>query len=360
MTELEATPQDNVATEEKTPTTQNNLDALRQQMSGEKPQESPKPTIEVVEEKVVVENTATEETPHPPATPSISDDDVLNYFKQQDKFKDIESIEDVYKQQEVAVEPQQQQYDAETQSYLDFHKDTNKGVNEYMKLKSLDVENMSDKEFAIYSLKAQTPTLSDSDAEFLYNNKYNKDADIEDEATVRMASIDLQTEVLKGKALVDSDINSINTPQENPQTQMQEEVAKANEAWNVGMDSAIDTYNKPSQMKLDDELTVEYSFNDKQKEIMGAFKDMNTVGKYFADEKGQFDYGRFTNLIADGLSANDKIEMAYKQGLEKGKLNNIQQHNGGNTPKGQEAPPSSNGSNAERLFAQLKAKGIRT
>ena len=339
-----------------------NADLIRQQMSGEQQ------TVETTEEVVVTPpqaETSTEnkeeevvETPTTETPQRVSDDDVFNYFKQQEQFKDISSIEDVYKQKEVA-QVEQPQYDSQTQDYLEFNKATNKGVDEYMKLKSLNVENMTDKEFAIYSLKKQAPHLSDSDADFLYNNKYNKDADIDDEATVRMASIDLQNEVLKGKALVDSDISLINTPQDNPQTQQNKAIEQANNDWNIGMDTAIDTFNKPVQVKLDDDITLDYSFNDNQKEVIGAFKDMNTVGQHFANDKGEFDYTKFTQLIADGVSAQEKISLAFKQGIEKGKLTTIQNRDGVGQ-KAQETPPSSNGTNAERLREQLRAKGIRT
>jgi len=296
-------------------------------------------------------NSQTTEVPY-----EVTEDDVLKFFIEKKGMSNVQSIEDLTKVEQPTL-------DEELQAIYEFKKTTNKGADDYFKLKQLDESQFTDEQFAKYALKAQAPHLSDSQINFLYENKYVKDADVEAEEVVQMAEIELANEVAKGKALISEAKNHIKTPLEDVRQTQQAEIDKANELWMSGVNNAVSQYTSPEKVVLDDEITIDYSYNEQQKEIMSSFSDLSTIGKHFANEQtGQFDHSKLVGVIAKGLSADEKVAIAYKQGIEKGKLVMINKQNNVVTPSkdgNQETPPTPAMTNAEAIKAQLKAQGRR-
>ena len=173
-----------------------NLSSVKKEEEPEKVEETPEVQEEtqevenkeeVVEEKPVEEKTEEPEQPNEPTK-----EDVINQYLT-DKYKiNLDSLEDVLTNNEKQDLPE------EVSKYLEYKKETKRGLDDYVKLQQ-DFDSVEDDALLKSYYKENNPGLDDSDIDFLINEKYAYSEDTDTESEIKKKSLEKKQELHKAR-----------------------------------------------------------------------------------------------------------------------------------------------------------------
>ncbi|MFH6944629.1 hypothetical protein [Flavobacterium sp. FlaQc-50] len=285
---------------------------------------------EVIEEVINTENLGGEGSSNPeevviPAevvTPELNDDLVTNYLKTRSGGKEFGSIDDLFVEKTVEVNPYKDILeDAEARSFLDFKKETGRGLQDYLKLQ----ENINDipvKNLAIAKAEHELGAgLSREDLVSYIEEKTGVDIDgLDDLTELEIRKVNLFTKDYKANLLAEQEKYKTPVVKEKPTTEEVETITldngvkidktvyenhlKIHQAYQEDIKVAVNSVAPTSlSIKIDNAgqeevLTFEYEHDaDDKKGMVSLASDLDqTVANLFRSEKG-FDHQAFAKAV---------------------------------------------------------------
>lgn len=125
-------------------------------------------------------------------TPKFGEEDVLSFIR--DRYnKEINSVDDLFAQRERDVELPE-----DVSAFLKYKKETGRGIEDFMKLQA-DYDKMSPDQLLRDYYAATEDDLDSEDIEYLMNEKFSYDQDLDDESEVKQKNIAKKRELAKAK-----------------------------------------------------------------------------------------------------------------------------------------------------------------
>ncbi len=248
----------------------------------------------------------------PPAPAEWNNENVLSYIR--DNFEGVEA-EDLGTLLS-KPEPVEAEVPEELKPYLNYKKETGRGLQDYMKLNESFDSVSADQRLRQY-YEAQNPGLDADDIDFLMNKKFGVTEDADDDA-IREASIAKKSELAKANEHFDGLKEKYKAPAVSAEGGTPGEAQKKLEA--IQAQLASDQEASDSRFKFFQEKTAEL-FNDSFEGFdftVGEEKMVFKSGESGAIAKAQSDIGDFikkyldpkTGLIADPAGYHKALHAA--------------------------------------------------
>ena len=244
----------------------------------------------------------------------------------------VEKKEEVIEEPAVEVNSTEKQLPENIQKLLDFMEETGGDINDYVKLNQ-DYSNLDDQDLLFEYYKQTKPHLSNDEINFLMQDTFAYDEEIDEEKDIRRKKIALKEQVASAKSHLDGQ-----------KSRYYEEI-KAGSRLTPEQQKAIDffnRYNKESEMtqkaaqensKLFTQKTnqvfnenfkgFEYEVGDKRfrfnvnnvEEVKQAQSDLNNFTKKFLDEKMSLvDAEGYHKSLYTAMNADTIARHFYEQG----------------------------------------------
>lgn len=254
--------------------------------------------------------------------PELNDELVSNYLKTRSGGKEFSSIDDLFVEKTVEVNPYKDILeDVEAKSFLDFKKETGRGLQDYLKLQE-NLDDISPIDLAIAKAKAELGSgLSREDLVEYIQEQTNVDVDGIDELTsLELAKINKFNKDYKATLLAEQEkyktpLANTKPAGEGSETITLENGTKVNkkvyedhliqhQAYQKDIKVAVDSVAKTSlSVEIENAgqkevLTFDYEYDaEDKKEMIALSADLDqTVAKLFRSEKG-FNHAGFAEAL---------------------------------------------------------------
>ena len=294
-----------------------NLSSIKKEEEPEKVEETPEVQEEtqevenkeeVVEEKPVEEKTEEPEQPNEPTK-----EDVINQYLT-DKYKiNLDSLEDVLSNNEKQDLPE------EVSKYLEYKKETKRGLNDYVKLQQ-DFDSVEDDALLKSYYKENNPGLDDSDIDFLINEKYAYSEDTDTESEIKKKSLEKKQELHKAREHFNSLKEKYKAPLESSAENVPDDYKEAFQFYNNYKEESA-KQEQESQLQReafiektkkyfnDDFKGFEFNINDKKltykpknvDDVVNNNSDLTNFINKHVDDKG---------ILKDAKSFHTALDMA--------------------------------------------------
>ena len=164
----------------------------------EKKEEEEKPEEETKdnkEEKVPEAEEKKEESSDKKEEKKLTKEEILSSYLT-DKYElDIDSLEDVLSNKEKS---KVQELPEEIEKYLEYKKETKRGLKDYMKLQQ-DFDESNQNDLLVQYYKETNPGLNDEDVSFLIEEKFNSNDSVDTESQKKVKELEKKKELFKAK-----------------------------------------------------------------------------------------------------------------------------------------------------------------
>lgn len=294
-----------------------NLSSVKKEEEPEKVEETPEVQEEtqevenkeeVVEEKPVEEKTEEPEQPNEPTK-----EEIINQYLT-DKYKiNLDSLEDVLSNNEKQDLPE------EVSKYLEYKKETKRGLNDYVKLQQ-DFDSVEDDALLKSYYKQNNPGLDDSDIDFLINEKYAYSEDTDTESEIKKKSLEKKQELHKAREHFNSLKEKYKAPLESSAENVPDDYKEAFQFYNNYKEESA-KQEQESQLQReafiektkkyfnDDFKGFEFNINDKKltykpknvDDVVNNNSDLTNFINKHVDDKG---------ILKDAKSFHTALDMA--------------------------------------------------
>lgn len=270
------------------------------------------PTEEVVKTDEIITDIV-------PVTPELNDDLVAGYLKS--KGRQFEKLEDLFIEKVVEVNPYKDVLeDVEAKSFLDFKKDTGRGLSDYLKLQE-NINDISPADLAIAKAKQELGSgLSREDLVTYIEEQTGVDIDgIDELSAFELAKVNKFTKDYKENLLAEQEKYKTPIAKEKPNTEevetieidgqkfnkkLYEEHLILHQEYQKDMKVAVDSVAKTSlSIEIDnagtkETLTFDYEYDaEDKKNMISLSADIDkTVAGLFRTEKG-FNHEGFAEAL---------------------------------------------------------------
>ncbi len=177
--------------------------------------------LETVDEQVdepQVEETTVEETTEDNVL-ELDENSILSYFK--DKLgREYASIEDVLRQPEQTTVPE------DVAKYLEYKKETSRSFNDFLNLQK-DWNEVGDTDVLREYYKESKPHLDDSEINYLLEDNFSYDEDVDDEREIKKKQIAIKEELYKARNHFESMKEKFKAPLESSAASLPEDYQEA-------------------------------------------------------------------------------------------------------------------------------------
>lgn len=294
-----------------------NLSSVKKEEEPEKVEETPEVQEEtqevenkeeVVEEKPVEEKTEEPEQPNEPTK-----EEIINQYLT-DKYKiNLDSLEDVLSNNEKQDLPE------EVSKYLEYKKETKRGLDDYVKLQQ-DFDSVEDDALLKSYYKENNPGLDDSDIDFLINEKYAYSEDTDTESEIKKKSLEKKQELHKAREHFNSLKEKYKAPLESSAENVPDDYKEAFQFYNNYKEESA-KQEQESQLQReafiektkkyfnDDFKGFEFNINDKKltykpknvDDVVNNNSDLTNFINKHVDDKG---------ILKDAKSFHTALDMA--------------------------------------------------
>jgi hypothetical protein len=294
-----------------------NLSSVKKEEEPEKVEETPEVQEEtqevenkeeVVEEKPVEEKTEEPEQPNEPTK-----EEIINQYLT-DKYKiNLDSLEDVLSNNEKQDLPE------EVSKYLEYKKETKRGLDDYVKLQQ-DFDSVEDDALLKSYYKQNNPGLDDSDIDFLINEKYAYSEDTDTESEIKKKSLEKKQELHKAREHFNSLKEKYKAPLESSAENVPDDYKEAFQFYNNYKEESA-KQEQESQLQReafiektkkyfnDDFKGFEFNINDKKltykpknvDDVVNNNSDLTNFINKHVDDKG---------ILKDAKSFHTALDMA--------------------------------------------------
>lgn len=276
--------------------------------------------VEVVEEKKEEEE---EEQPEQ----KITKEQLINEYLTDNFDMNVDKLKDVLSNTE-----EKQQLPEEVEKYLEYKKDTKRGLSDYVKLQQ-DIEAVSDDEILRNYMKESNPGLDDSDVSYLIDQKFGYDEDAE-ENEIKGKVLEKKKELFKAKEYFNNLKEKYKAPLESSAETVPEDYKKAYSFYNDYQEEQKkqadftkrqrDVFQEKSSKLFNDEFKG-FEFNLGGKKLMFKPKDKKAVydtnsdlGNFInkhVDEDGLLkDASKYHTALSMAMNPDAYAKFFYEQG----------------------------------------------
>ena len=303
---------------------QKSVQEVEEQLLDQAAQEQePQATEEVVQEtaeEVVQEEQQAEES-------AFGEEDVLSFIRERYN-KEVSSIDDLFTQQE-----QSEELPDDVSAFLKYKKETGRGIDDFIKLQR-NYDEMDQNQLLREFYAATETDLDQEDVEYLINNNFSYDEDLDDESEVKAKKIALKKELAKAKKYFNDQKKQYEVPVESAGTLASEDEMESYKAYKEYISQSRDleernaklseVFQKETNQVLNDkfegfeftigEQSIKFSPGDVT-EIRSAQSDIsNFIGKYI-DESGMIkDAAGYHKALSAALNPDKLAAYFYEKG----------------------------------------------
>ena len=285
--------------------------------------EQQEPTEEVVQEDV--QETVQEE--QQAEEPSFGEEDVLSFIKERYN-KEVSSIDELFAQQSTSEE-----LPDDVSAFLKYKKETGRGIDDFIKLQR-NYDDMNQDQLLREFYAATETDLDQEDVDYLINNNFSYDEDLDDESQVKAKKIALKKELAKAKKYFNDQKEQYKVPVESTGTLASEEEMESYKAYKEYISQSRDleernaklseVFQKETSQVLNDkfegfefkigEQSIKFSPGEVS-EIRSAQSDIsNFIGKYI-DEGGMIkDAAGYHKALSAALNPDKLAAYFYEKG----------------------------------------------
>jgi hypothetical protein len=281
-------------------------------------------TAEVAEKQTAEQNTDIESEVE---SPTIKDEDVLSYIKNRYN-KDINSVDDLFSQKENT-----ESLPEEVSKYLDFKKKTGRGFNDFVKVNK-NYDEISDEQLLKEYYSLTESDLDNEDIQYLMNDKFGFDEDLDDEKDIKKKNIAKKREVSKAKKYLNDLKENYSVPLEssgssipketlnelekykeflNQSKTTQEANQRKNDYFLKQTDKVFDSEFKGFEFNVGDKK-ISYAYGDTL-EMKAKQKDLNNFVKNYVGEDGLIkDASGWHRALSAAMNPEKFAQYFYEQG----------------------------------------------
>jgi len=316
-----------------------NLDALQKQSTNEVPvQDEPAVSEEVQTENVEqpVEELAGEEEPiqneEPVQEQEIAEEPVLQEITNEEVEEVVEEL-----QEEVAeaIEEAQEsgvELPENIQKVVDFMSETGGSLEDYVKLNT-DYSALNEDQLLREYYQTANPHLDKEDVDFLMEDKFSFDEDIDDEKDIRRKKVERKQALadaknhldgLKSKYYEEVKMGSKLNPDQQKAVEFFNRYNKESEENSKIVQRQVNVFNKQTDQVFSDKFEgFDYQVGDKKyrfkvknaDKIKSTQSDINNFTKKFLNEKGEMsDAKGYHKSLFTAMNADQVAKHFYEQG----------------------------------------------
>ena len=274
------------------------------------------------EDKVVEEKTTESET-----ASEMSDEDVLLYLKNRYN-KQIDSVEQLFEERKQAEDLPE-----DVAAYLNYKKETGRGINDYVSLNKDFDEMKPDKVLREY-LVATEKGLDAEDIDTLME-AYAYDDDLDDESTIKKTKLSKKKAIAKARDYFESEKEKYRMPLESGGSSFSKEDSENLESYRQYVKES-DTYNEELKRKqewflkktdevfgsefkgfefaIDEDKTVTFSPGDAAELKKIQSNSANFIGKYMGEDGLINDAAGYHRAMAIAMNPERFAKFFYEQG----------------------------------------------
>ena len=259
----------------------------------------------------------------------LDDNSILNYLKERHN-KEYESI-DVLINNETT---QQSDIPEDVSKYLDYKKKTGRSFEDFANLQK-DWGQVDDNSVMREYYRQTKPHLNTSEIDYLLNEQYSYDTELDDEKDVKKKQIAYKEELYKARNHFESLKEQYKVPLESSATEVSEDYKKAldfyneytkeNERVSKLTEERTKQFREGTQSLFNDEFKgFEFSAGDKKfsikpsdiQSVMNTQLDVNNFYKGHLDENGTVkDLSKYHRDFFAATNADAIFKYAYEQGM---------------------------------------------
>ena len=281
-------------------------------------------TAEVVEEQAAEQDTDIKSEVE---SPTIKDEDVLSYINNRYN-KDINSVDDLFSKKENT-----ESLPEEVSKYLDFKKKTGRGFDDFVKVNK-NYDDISDEQLLKEYYSLTESDLDSEDIQYLMNDKFGYDEDLDDEKDVKKKNIAKKREVSKAKKYLNDLKENYSVPLEssgssipketlnelekykeflNQSKTTQEANQRKNDYFLKQTDKVFDSEFKGFEFNVGDKK-ISYAYGDTL-EMKAKQKDLNNFVKNYVGEDGLIkDASGWHRALSAAMNPEKFAQYFYEQG----------------------------------------------
>lgn len=302
----------------------------------------PGPNEEVIEKPEVVEETQQEEVTNTEAeeqpveekteetieeTRELSEEDVLSYIKNRYE-KDINSVEDLF-----ATTSSNEELPEDVSTFLKYKKETGRGIQDFMKTQ-VDYDNMNADQLLREYYASTESDLDNEDIEYLIQDKFSYDKEIDDESVIKQRNIAKKRELAKAKKYFNELKETYKVPVESNVSPVNEEELESYNAYKkyISESQSVQEQNQKRSeyfLKRTDEVFnnefegFEFSIDDQKilfspgdtKSVKQVQSDVNNFISKYLDKDGMVnDANGYHKALAAALNPDKLAQFFYEKG----------------------------------------------
>jgi len=277
-------------------------------------------------EEVAVEEIK-EESVEETEAPQFGEEDVLSFIR--DRYnKEINSVDDLFAQRERDGELPE-----DVSAFLKYKKETGRGINDFMKLQA-DYDAMSPDQVLREYYAATESDLDSEDIEYLMNEKFAYDEDLDDEAVAKQKNIAKKRELAKAKKYFNDLKETYKVPVESAAAPVNEEELETYNAYKeyISQSQSIQEENqkrfeyfqkKTGELFNDEFKGFEFNVGDQKmvfspgdaKEVSKVQSDINNFISKYLDDNGMIsDHVGYHKALSAALNPDKLAAYFYEKG----------------------------------------------
>jgi hypothetical protein len=223
-----------------------------------------------------VETTEVEETPQ---VEDLSEDKVLDFLDKKYGRK-LSSVEDLFA-------PQKEELPEDVSAFLNFKKETGRGLNDFVKINS-DLDSLNPDQLLKEYYSQKESDLDAEEIEYLIADKFSYDEDLDDEKDIKKKQIEKKKELAKAKKFLEEQKQKYKAPLESSYGSLsaeEQEALKAYKKYSANAQSSQELEQRQAEWflkKTDEVFNSEFKgfdFKVGDKELKFSPGDYNELKK---------------------------------------------------------------------------------
>ena len=250
------------------------------------------------QQQEATEPVAEQETETQKPIKELGEDDVLSFIRERYN-KEINSVDDLFAQRE-----QNDELPEDVSAFLKYKKETGRGFDDFMKIQR-NYDEMSPDQLLREYYSATEEDLDSEDIDYLMNEKFSYDQDLDDESEIKQKNIAKKRELAKAKKHLDGLKEQYKVPIESKGSPVPQEDVEGYNAYKeyVSQSKTVEEENKKRseyfQIKTEEVFNnefkgFEFSINDQKilfnpgdlKELKTVQSNVNNFISKYLDDKG--------------------------------------------------------------------------
>lgn len=299
------------------------LDDLEQKSVQQVEEELLKKHEEQVAASEQVETTKVEETPQ---VEDLSEDKVLDFLDK--KYgKKLSSVEDLFA-------PQQEELPEDVSAFLNFKKETGRGLNDFFKINT-DLDSMNPDQLLKEYYSQKESDLDAEEIDYLIADKFSYDEDLDDEKEIKKKQIEKKKELAKAKKFLEEQKQKYKAPLESSYGSLSaedQEALKAYKEYSARTSNIQDLEQKQAEwfLKKTDEVFnndfkgFDFKVGDKElkfspgdhNELKKAQSNINNFIAKFVNNDGLIEDAKgYHKSLAVAMNPEKFAKFFYEQGI---------------------------------------------